>query len=205
MKRIIIYKWLYEQGGAWRYIYNLLVYSRLFFYEFIHDNKIHDMDDINKKLLSIWKESKNWRHYRSFKEKVQSMTAKEIIQSMIDGLKAKHIRINMNTFGDFHNNECFGCAATNTVCEISNQKFTLFNISNIDKRSRFLSVDSEFLRNFEYAINELRLGNIIGYNQIAKRSRFATIKADKYYYLPTLTSKNWQSDLVHYQKLADDL
>lgn len=117
-----------------------------------------------------------------FRQKVQSMTAKEIIMAMVNGLKARHVAINMTTFGDVIDGVCYGCAATNTICEISG---VVFNESNIfepyhaegvglkDGDSHLLVL---FISRFEHAINFLRMGQIKSYNIIARQNGIAEIK-----------------------------
>jgi hypothetical protein len=54
---------------------------------------------------------------------------------------------------------CFGCAATNTLCELMKKPFRPDNIAD---RTEVFNYDIEFgeLRNFERAINSLRMGYV---------------------------------------------
>ena len=111
----------------------------------------------------------------TFKEKVLSMTAKEIIMSMVEGLQNPVITINMDTYGEAIEGVCFGCAATNAVCKISGKVFTEDNIDE-DLRSNFLKTDRLFLSEFEMAIDNLRAGGIKSYNFYANEIGIAQIK-----------------------------
>lgn len=71
----------------------------------------------------------------NFQDKIQSMKASEIIRAMISGLRKEHVKIDMTTFGAARNGTCFGCAATNAVCEISNEVFTAKTIKSSTKRT----------------------------------------------------------------------
>lgn len=56
----------------------------------------------------------------NFKETVQKMTIKEIILAMVNGLKKEHVKVDFNYFGYVApNGICYGCAATNAICEIT--------------------------------------------------------------------------------------
>ena len=144
-----------------------------------------------------------------FKTKVQSMTGKEIVQAMIDGLKKEHVKIRMNTFGEIKGGICFGCAATNAICEISGfipkyeEDFYPDGAPggiNPDK----LMVESTFLNRFESALNALRLGDIDGYNKCAQDISLATLPLSNTI-LPPLSTENYKNILVSYQTYADSL
>jgi hypothetical protein len=147
----------------------------------------------------------------NFKEKVQSMTAKEIIESMVEGLRKPRLKINMDSYGEvkseryffgiFEKEVCFGCAATNAICVISNSIFDKKNIRAHRDRAKFLNTDDDFLGKFEFAINALRLGNIHEYNKAALIGGLAIIKES--HVVPALysTYKDWQ--LEEYEKLAN--
>lgn len=125
----------------------------------------------------------------TFKEKVQSMTAKEIIMAMVDSLiPPPLIKIQMSTFGGVAKEKyglfnlrkrkiCVGCAATNTICRISGITFNIENITTRDRRSIALETDCTFLFNFEAAIDYLRQGEIDGYNSMARAGEFAQINS----------------------------
>lgn len=116
---------------------------------------------------------------QAFEDKVKSLTAKEIILTMVKALRNPWVKIDMSTFGDtlYSNNKvCIGCAATNTICEIAGIKFTPSNIGFGENRAKRIKCnDTEFLFRFESAIDSLRDGDIITYNDYAGEIEIATI------------------------------
>lgn len=137
-----------------------------------------------------------------FKQKVQSMTADEIIMAMVNGLKAEHVKVNMNTYGEVRPNgkpTCYGCAATNAIAEISGIKFTP---ENIYRPTEALKTDRYFLWDFEMAINHLRRGRVDDYNSFARINDFATITPTDEE-LPELTTDNYRDNLEPYIRLAE--
>lgn len=106
----------------------------------------------------------------NFEYKVRSMTAKEIIMAMVNGLKNPAVEVRMDVFGGILNKLdgsviCVGCAATNTICNISASKvFTAQNIAWRVDRSAVLQSSYYFLDSFERAIDCLRKGNLTDYN-----------------------------------------
>ncbi len=146
----------------------------------------------------------------NFKEKVQSMTAKEIIMAMVDSLvRPPLVHVDMASWGDarrtwrtlFLTKTCFGCAATNTICQISGVKFTPENIEN---RAGALNTEAIFLNNFENAINALRQGSIPAYNAYAECAGFALIKTSPgTVTLPTLENNYKNFELDAYKWLAN--
>lgn len=142
----------------------------------------------------------------TFKEKVQSMTGKEILLAMINGLKKEHVKIDMNTFGSKKEGICYGCAATNAVCEISSIDFKELperSIESIIDQAKFIKTDPEFLAQFEYAIDDLRAGDIDRYNSRAIYHGFAQIINPENKELPYLDTDNWKERIIAYEELAE--
>ena len=147
----------------------------------------------------------------NFKEKVQSMTAKEIILSMVEGLEKPKVKVDMNYYGHtqptfyffglFSNTECFGCAATNAICKISGVTFDKINIGSTSARAEAVGSDTVFFNAFEYAINALRCNDIEYYNQTAANIGIAKIV--KHVSLPYLTNKYTKVQLDQYRLLAE--
>jgi hypothetical protein len=135
-----------------------------------------------------------------FQEKVTSMTAKEIILTMIEAVKNPVIKLNFDTFLRVDNGICYGCAATNTICKISNHIFTTDVL--FTGRARVIKTSVVFYSNFEDAIDYLRRGDIEIFNEIADEVGFATIESDGMA-LPTLTNENYLDNLEPYYKLAE--
>lgn len=148
----------------------------------------------------------------TFKEKVQSMTAKEIIMNMVEGLKNPTVKIDMYTFGVFRGGICYGCAATNAICRLlggfeenvhyikENEIADLVEVKWLsNERSSILELS--FLARFELAIDDLRFGWISHYNTIAKEEGFATIihKGN----LPQLNTRDYLNHLGAYIELAN--
>ena len=138
----------------------------------------------------------------NFQEKVQAMKASEIVQAMVDGLKAAHVKVSMSTFGNAHHGICYGCAATNTLCQISGKTFTPDVIDESYNRSMFIESDLEFMLWFEHAIDNLRSGDILCYNRKAEMLEIAVIPTEYPAYLPLLTTATYMNDLHHYETLA---
>jgi len=93
----------------------------------------------------------------------------DIVDAMIQGLKKEWVKVNMGTFGDksYVGNKliCYGCAATNTICEIMQEPFTAMSIGNpSDRAEKFnYGITIDDYKFFEYAVDELRKGNIYGF------------------------------------------
>ena len=102
---------------------------------------------------------------------------------------------------------CFGCAAT----------ATLFTVLQVDPRIAInRDAISNDLRNFEEAINNLRLGdfmsffdyyykeNAIAHVDVLTRFRYME-EREGMTKLPGLENTNWKEDLVHYERFAKKL
>lgn len=148
----------------------------------------------------------------SFDEKVKSMSAKEIIMSMVNGLKNPSTKIDMGTFGSVDavkflgltvKETCYGCAAINTICNISGKKITPKAIDGCSNRADFVDSSKLFIRSFEEAIDHLRSGNIRLYNILAREEGFAEIKGKPYLILPLLLTDSYMDNLEPYIRLAN--
>lgn len=143
-----------------------------------------------------------------FKEKVQSMSAKEIIMAMVEGLENPYTTVDMGTFGEKSHRLipnwvkpfCYGCAATNAICVI---RGTTHEFSE-NSKDRWLSIDEDidFVQNFEFAIDHLRKGEVDYYNRKAELHGFAKIKSFDMY-LPFLSTEDYKLGLRDYRKLAE--
>jgi len=147
----------------------------------------------------------------TFEEKVKSMSGKQILQAMIDGLNKPWVEVDMSTYGKVKTKRygflnlrkkkvCLGCAATNTICEINNQVFPARSI--ISDRYKFLQADYDFLDNFEQALDYLRQGKIDSYNHFASHINIARLPAFKLG-LPRLCDNNYKENLKYYQEYCD--
>ena len=138
----------------------------------------------------------------SFEKKVKSMKGSEIIRAMLRGLAKEHVRVRMCSFGEFHNGICFGCAATNTVCEISGIVFTPMTI-DVLRHGAALNADPEFVYGFEGAIDSLRNGWLDAYNNCAEEYGFALI-FNECVHLSAITTDNYKDSkiIAAYEDLA---
>lgn len=132
------------------------------------------------------------------------MTAKEIIMSMVDGLATPWTEICMATYGEIYGDVCYGCAATNAICQIKGELIDLTYKAESGINNRYLiSDDDSFVEYFERAINHLRKGNIRMYNAFADVGQFAKISNTKNIYLETLNDDYSKEDLDCYKDLAN--
>lgn len=137
----------------------------------------------------------------TFKEKVQSMSAKEIIETMVEALKNPITKISMVTYGYVENNICYGCAATNTICKIENIDYDSLLLVG-GNYSSIITTNRIFLDGFESAIDNLRRGSINDYNEYAEEFNFAVIKVIPQFELPELTSYYTTDQLNTYLEFA---
>lgn len=154
---------------------------------------------------------------KNFKETVQGMSAGEIIMAMVNGLKKPYLNIAMYTFGQVDYDEedekappkCFGCAATNAICNIIDQPIPAEYLGNRESRREFLHINSSeenqrlFLSHFENSIDSLRHGDIQGYNSYAKAGGFSRIIIGGFEdSLPWLENDFTADELAVFEKLA---
>lgn len=144
---------------------------------------------------------------KSFEEKVQSMSAAQIIRSMIRGLRKEHVKVDMNTFGEYrsHKKTCYGCAATNCILEIygGDTKRPIFkDAARLEALAETVGGSEDFLELFEAAINDLRSGDIKEYNWYADRLGIARIVQPNDLCLPKLSTNNYLDNLAPYEALA---
>lgn len=139
----------------------------------------------------------------NFEQTVKNMSAKEIILSLIEGLKNPVIKIQMKSFG-FYNptiNSSSGGAVTNMICMISGEVFNNHQINLRESRAKSLKVSNFFLFHFEIAIDCLRMGEIKNYNYLAGKIGLVQIIKSKD--LPCLRDGFTKADLQHYVELAN--
>lgn len=138
-------------------------------------------------------------NYKEFKEKIRTMSAHDIIMSMVEGLRNPRTKIDMGTFGDIRDGICFGCAATNAILHIME--------ANEDEVKSHItygpSNDYPPLWYFEHAIDLLRMGLPNIYNEWAKAHGFAQIIPIPGQELPVLDYDYTEEQLKEYEKLAN--
>jgi len=139
----------------------------------------------------------------TFEEKVKSMTAKELVMAMVNGLKAEHINVDMDVYGDSRNGVCFGCAATNAICEIAGIVFDVDLISHTSYRCRAVGSDFYFFNALEFMFNDLRMGDVEGFNEYADSIGVARLKEPSVP-LPPLYTENYKELLHYYETFANE-
>lgn len=88
----------------------------------------------------------------------------DAIEAMILGLRRAFawddFEINMASFGgtDYRDNTCYGCAATCTLMEAANMRFTPDSICTVSDRAARLHVNTDELDAFEISIDRFRKG-----------------------------------------------
>jgi hypothetical protein len=141
--------------------------------------------------------------------RIQTMTAKEVILSMVSGLRKKHTEINMDTYGKIENGVCYGCAATNCIIEIAEgEKDWYFpNDTRLTISSFIQPIDlvaASVIVHFETAINYLRQGDIGIYNEYEDYINIPTIHVPvDFPELPLLENDYTEEDLLVYEQLAN--
>lgn len=132
------------------------------------------------------------------------LTPKQVVQAMVDGLRKKHVLVNMHSFGHVKDGVCYGCAATNAVCELFGVKFGPDVIANADRRADVVHQSFEKLRWFENAIDLLRQGDVYAANQWLDCLGIDSIQNWNDLELPFLKDDFTEGELQVYQQLADD-
>lgn len=145
-----------------------------------------------------------------FKEKIQSLTAKEVVELMIDAMENPVIKLDFDSLpGAVAENKRIACAATNIVCKLTNKSEVSFE-KDIDDltfsagRAHVFRINSMLLRNFEIIINFLRLGNIIYYNSWAGILKMTKLPIPVKQ-LPRLNNNFTKQELQAYKDYAETL
>jgi len=141
---------------------------------------------------------------QSFKDKVRSMTGKEIVMAMVNGLLHEHYEVSMTSFGHTNNGICYGCAATHCITEISGIKFGRDIIRMREDRAIAINVDYEFLHIFEDVIDDLRTGRIDAYNSKVEAIGIVKLNSPSKP-LPYLKTSTWKYDIQDYIDYANTL
>lgn len=148
-------------------------------------------------------ENQKTRKAKTFEQRVKAMTAPNIILAMVRGLRRQWVKVDMNSYGHAVNGTCYGCAATNAVCEIAKKSFPPDSILDTEVRAMFVNSDFDFMDWFESAINVLRKGDVESYNRAAGRIGIAKIVLPASFpKLPYLHSYDLEENLPAYEALA---
>jgi hypothetical protein len=138
----------------------------------------------------------------NFANKVRAMSAKELIMAMVNGLEKEWVAVSMNTYGMLASDGiCYGCAATNAICEIIGAPTTPDepNWGNRFYKER----KSTFMCELEMAYNWLRTGFINDANYYFKKLGCATIDNPNNIRLAQLESDTYKDNLECYRQLAN--
>jgi hypothetical protein len=147
-----------------------------------------------------------------FKATVLAMSGKEVVMSMVNGLRKPRLKVDMGTFGtvkdqskskSIKKNVCYGCAATNTICEIANVTLDETNVFSTYLRATAVNSNAYFMARFENAINELRKGNVSDYNTTAKDLGMAILSRSSIP-LPRLINSYSSAQLDAYEAFANE-
>lgn len=103
---------------------------------------------------------------------IRAMTFKQVVLAMVAGLRKRWVRVDMTTFGRISGRGpgkiiCYGCAATNTICQIAGGDLAPHQIDILGSDAE--AIPALVLR-FEKAIDALRRGDIREYTTQARYS-----------------------------------
>ena len=137
-----------------------------------------------------------------FKCIAQTLTAKEIIMIMIDGLKDPYI-IDFKSFDSFNGKDInFNQVAKNALWRLLKKHFKNISVENEYLYSAYLKVEHIFLCRFEFCINDLKNGFIQEYNDRAQSIGIAHINYK--YIIKPLRDEYSENELQAYLNLADE-
>lgn len=148
-------------------------------------------------------------------------TVSDIVDTMIRGLKKEWVNVRMDTFAVTDGKICYGCAATNTLCELMQKSFSHDKIHNRTEEFNYGITWGE-LKTFEIGIDSLRIGFLSGFigsmRDISHITGVVISEKDekiiksytrkktwwrKERFLPTLYTSTYKENLVYYEKLRD--
>jgi hypothetical protein len=156
----------------------------------------------------------------NFVTTVRAMPIADIVHAMVAGLNRRWVKVNMTSFGHVdEDGTCYGCAATNAICQIKGQKIgPEYLVGDCEiQHARFLGLGDtddnvKFVGDFESAIDCLRQGGIRDYNKFARKHKFAILPefletASGYglINLPYLTNDDYSDKLYKYEYLVSYL
>lgn len=85
-------------------------------------------------------------------------TPSNALKHMVEGLKKEWVAIDFDTFGSESYGVCYGCAATNAICNIANKRLFADSIYGLWRRSAALNFRRDELGIFESALDDIRKG-----------------------------------------------
>jgi hypothetical protein len=162
------------------------------------------------------------KKYTGLFEDVHSIS--DIIFAMVAGLEKEWVNVDMETYGTTRfgetianeKNMCFGCAATNTLCQLMGKPFDSSNIHSVEERASLVNfgIPSDVVYRFEQGVDKLRVGDIDWFlshiKALEKELGFA-VKVEEIlcfsstYHLPILYNEDFKEYLPIYKEFALDL
>jgi len=135
----------------------------------------------------------------SIKDKVKLPS--EALQHMVDGLRKKWVYVHMETYGRSKDVFCFGCAATNAVCNIFEKSYNLESIDKREFRAKFFDLRRNELLSFEWSIDKARQGNLSGLMFFFDRWNYDEEYDNRF----DLTTANYEKELPKVEALISEL
>lgn len=150
---------------------------------------------------------------KKFEEVLQSMTGKGVVLAMIAGLEKEHVKVDMYAFAYEEMGVCFGCAATNAICEITGNTEAYIEERRHSNMTPFFSFERlksingkiETVHSFEVAVDFLRKGLVDQYNLLIDQLGYHNLFIETKLYLPELTNESYKEQLESYRELANTL
>jgi hypothetical protein len=150
---------------------------------------------------------------KTFLQTVYSVSLFDLIRVMVKGLEHEWVKVDMSSYGwtAYRPETCYGCAATNTICELAGKSLT---VSNISERHKFFGLRSDksqrLLHSFESLVDDLRTGSDDFYNCAINNGfpNFAPVPADHEMWrelsnLPILHTDTYKERMYLYLAFAD--
>ena len=129
----------------------------------------------------------------------------EVIHAMIEGLiqqdKREDFIVDMDDFGYYVGDTCFGCAATCATQYIFKKNIPLEKIFKVENRSEYLEVEVQDLDLFEAVVDNFRMGNpkhLFNYFDIP-------FTRDVGVELPDLDTHTWKKNIHRYKEYSEFL
>lgn len=147
-------------------------------------------------------------------ERFKSLTSvSAIVDTMIQGLKKEWVEVLLASYGTTNDQGvCFGCAATNTLCQLMEQPFTPDTVGTLERRTSQVNfgIMSSQLWTFEHAIDALRRGELewtLSHLSCIEDILPLTLPTIEEITppscLPALWDLSWKKDLYHYEAYRD--
>ena len=132
----------------------------------------------------------------TLEQRVRSLTAKEIVGFLIEGIENPVGILDFDTFGYNYNTQgdvrkCSACGATQAIIKMMAVEFTANDFKN---RSERLNADKWFLSVLEDALDSLRCGKVSVYNRVARELALAEMPETLIF--PYISNDNYHKMIV---------